>query len=82
MAFTAEPGLGSDFALQDRLIQLYAEANPSVVYIINPSVGSGTGFVYDDQGHIVTNDHVVEGACGRLRSSSPMVSCMPPACWN
>lgn len=62
VAFTAEPGLGSDFALQDRLIQLYAQANPSVVYIINPSVGSGTGFVYDDQGHIVTNDHVVEGA--------------------
>lgn len=62
VSFTAEPGLGSDFALQDRLIQLYAQANPSVVYIINPSVGSGTGFVYDDQGHIVTNDHVVEGA--------------------
>ena len=62
VAFTAEPGLGSDFALQDRLIQLYAQANPSVVYIINPSVGSGTGFVYDAQGHIVTNDHVVEGA--------------------
>ena len=62
VAFTAEPGVSSDFALQDRLIQLYAQANPSVVYIINPSVGSGTGFVYDDQGHIVTNDHVVEGA--------------------
>ena len=62
VAFTAEPAVGSDFALQDRLIQLYAQANPSVVYIINPSVGSGTGFVYDDQGHIVTNDHVVEGA--------------------
>ena len=56
------PAVGSDFALQDRLIQLYAQANPSVVYIINAPVGSGTGFVYDDQGHIVTNDHVVEGA--------------------
>ena len=62
VAFSAEPGVGSDFALQDRLIQLYAQANPSVVYIINAALGSGTGFVYDDQGHIVTNDHVVEGA--------------------
>ncbi|MHB1354818.1 MAG: S1C family serine protease [Anaerolineae bacterium] len=25
-------------------------------------VGQGSGFVYDDQGHIVTNNHVVEGA--------------------
>lgn len=25
-------------------------------------VGEGSGFVYDDQGHIVTNNHVVEGA--------------------
>lgn len=26
------------------------------------SYGSGTGFVWDDQGHIVTNYHVIEGA--------------------
>ena len=62
VGYGAESAVGSDFALQDRLIQLYAQANPSVVYIVNASVGSGTGFVYDDQGHIVTNDHVVEGA--------------------
>ncbi len=62
VGYGAESAVGSDFALQDRLIQLYAQANPSVVYIINAPVGSGTGFVYDDQGHIVTNDHVVEGA--------------------
>ena len=24
--------------------------------------GTGSGFVYDDNGHIVTNNHVVEGA--------------------
>jgi 2-alkenal reductase len=44
------------------LIQLYASANPAVVYIVAEPLGSGSGFVYDDQGHIVTNDHVVEGA--------------------
>jgi S1-C subfamily serine protease len=27
-----------------------------------PQEGSGSGFVYDDQGHIVTNYHVIEGA--------------------
>ncbi|NLV74362.1 MAG: PDZ domain-containing protein [Chloroflexi bacterium] len=55
---------------------LYQRINPSVVNIRvasqamnldsseGPSyaVGEGSGFVYDDQGHIVTNNHVVEGA--------------------
>jgi 2-alkenal reductase len=27
-----------------------------------PQQGEGSGFVYDDQGHIVTNNHVVDGA--------------------
>jgi 2-alkenal reductase len=27
-----------------------------------PSQGQGSGFVYDQQGHIITNNHVVEGA--------------------
>ena len=55
--------------------QLYAQANPSVVTIDvtmgasgNQRVqnfgaqGEGSGFVYDTQGHIITNNHVVEGA--------------------
>ncbi|WEV78098.1 trypsin-like peptidase domain-containing protein [Janibacter cremeus] len=49
-----------------------ADAVPSVVTIrVNGSGGSGTGsgWVYDDQGHIVTNNHVVEaaGGSGRVR---------------
>ena len=47
--------------LQTALIDLYQRANPSVVYIINGQ-GSGSGFVYDADGHIVTNHHVVTGS--------------------
>ena len=42
------------------LIDLYRRTNPAVVYIIVPPVGSGSGFVYSDEGYIVTNNHVVE----------------------
>lgn len=56
------------------IIDLYQQANPSVVHIISrkqvrnlfygvtSSEGTGSGFVYDDQGHIITNLHVVDGA--------------------
>jgi 2-alkenal reductase len=46
--------------LEASLIQVYQDANPSVVYIITPS-GSGSGFVYGQDGMIVTNNHVVAG---------------------
>jgi S1-C subfamily serine protease len=49
---------------QDALIQLYKDANPGVVAIrvLTPQGGAlGSGFVIDDQGHIITNYHVVEG---------------------
>ncbi len=52
--------------LQSSLIDLYNRANPAVVHIFVFAeevgfLGTGTGFVIDDQGHIVTNNHVVEG---------------------
>jgi S1-C subfamily serine protease len=51
------------------LIDLYARLNPSVVNITvytNQSaglyqLGQASGFIYDSQGHIVTNAHVVDG---------------------
>lgn len=58
----SQPNLVGDAAdLQTTLESLYQRANPSVVYIIT-SQGSGSGFVYDNDGHIVTNRHVVAGS--------------------
>lgn len=55
------------------LVQLYANANPGVVTIWTFAdtngvhddtlpMGQGSGFVIDSEGHIVTNQHVIEGA--------------------
>lgn len=48
---------------QDILITLYEKVNPGVVSIdvlTEDGGGQGSGFVYDQEGHIVTNYHVVE----------------------
>ncbi len=50
---------------QDQLIQLYAQANPGVVSIrvlSEEGEGLGSGFVIDDEGHIITNYHVIRDA--------------------
>jgi S1-C subfamily serine protease len=50
---------------QELLMALFQHVNPGVVAIktIGEQAGSlGSGFVYDTQGHIVTNYHVVEGS--------------------
>ncbi len=63
---------------ENSTIAIFRKASPSVVYIttldrvINLWTmnvrevprGTGSGFVWDDQGHIVTNYHVVSGARG------------------
>jgi len=66
-------GLASDFALEASLVELYGRVNQGVVTVYSYSdlgpphpedlpSGQGSGFVIDDQGHIVTNQHVVQGA--------------------
>jgi S1-C subfamily serine protease len=72
---TVEPR--GDLAADEKAtIELFKKASPSVVYItslavvqnvftLNPQEiprGTGSGFVWDEQGHIVTNYHVIQGA--------------------
>jgi len=59
---------------EERIISVYESAGPSVVNITSlsyvyyrflgnvPQEGTGSGFVYDSSGHIVTNYHVIQGA--------------------
>jgi S1-C subfamily serine protease len=72
---TIEPR-GSLSELERSTIDLFERVSPAVVQVVARAAGfepsqsegqgggaqSGTGFVWDAAGHIVTNDHVVEGA--------------------
>ena len=61
-------------AQEQTIIDVYRNVSPGVVNITSrvitqdsfrndvPQQGSGSGFVIDKEGHIVTNNHVVEGA--------------------
>jgi len=50
---------------QSRLVEIYQMVNPGVVAINAYTIDGGsygTGFVYDKEGHIITNYHVIEGS--------------------
>jgi 2-alkenal reductase len=55
-------------------IAIFESVSPSVVLVISGSpnnfggeVGAGTGFIWDEAGHVVTNNHVVQGAQTLIR---------------
>lgn len=72
-AVTPRGPLGAN---ETKTVALFGEASKSVVYITNIAVqqdrfsfravevpqGTGSGFVWDDKGHIVTNFHVIQRA--------------------
>lgn len=53
-------------------IAIFESVSPSVVLVVSGerdftglntvAVGGGTGFIWDEQGHVVTNNHVVQGS--------------------
>jgi 2-alkenal reductase len=62
-----------DQTTADTTVRVYQENRPSVVTVISTAVapgfrsdpqpaGTGSGFLFDDQGHILTNNHVVSQA--------------------
>jgi S1-C subfamily serine protease len=71
---------GALLPAESATIALFESAKPAVVYITTQSRvvdtwtrnvfniprGSGSGFIWDDAGHIVTNNHVVEGASSAI----------------
>ncbi len=64
-AVTYNPNLLDLMDREGLLISLYERVNPGVVSIQTLSVtggGLGSGFVFDKEGHIITNFHVVEDA--------------------
>ena len=71
-------------------IELFERISPSVAYITSVTLrrdwyslniyeiprGAGSGFVWDERGHIVTNFHVIEG------SSSARVTLLDGSTWD
>jgi S1-C subfamily serine protease len=74
-AITPRGDLAGD---EQATIELFRQASPSVVYITSLALqrdifnlnlfeipqGTGSGFIWDQQGHIITNFHVIQDASG------------------
>jgi S1-C subfamily serine protease len=57
----AEPvAAGPALVEEQQVVDIYAQASPAVVQIA-VGTSTGSGFLIDDAGHILTNSHVVQG---------------------
>ncbi len=65
----------SVFTLEEQITQIFKDVSSTVVHVTSitldrdeqmqplpPQVGTGSGFIVDAQGHIITNNHVIAGA--------------------
>jgi S1-C subfamily serine protease len=74
---TPTPGASASEGIDDldaRRVAVYERVAPAVVNVttqmlrstfyrgVTPEEGSGSGFLWDTEGHIVTNNHVIQGA--------------------
>ena len=90
---TVEPR-GALADIERTSIELFERASPSVVQVVGARAGaldaaqsegdnggaqSGTGFVWDGAGHIVTNNHVVEAPRASWCASHPAQTCRAPS---
>src|SRR5215467_1328973 len=51
---------------ENSVVQITSQSNATTLYsrdntLVGQTTASGSGVVYDNQGHIVTNDHVIKG---------------------
>ncbi|MFN8384728.1 MAG: trypsin-like peptidase domain-containing protein [Anaerolineales bacterium] len=58
---TSDTSVLNPSAQQDSLVALYDNVSAGTVAILT-DLGSGSGFVYDGKGDIITNFHVIDGA--------------------
>ena len=58
---TVQPSTANPAMADGALISLYKQVIPGVVSVLTDT-GEGSGFVFDTDGHIVTNQHVIDGA--------------------
>src|SRR5215472_6709175 len=49
---------------ENSVVQITSQSNATTLrdnVLVGQTTASGSGFVYDNQGHIITNDHVIKG---------------------
>jgi len=46
---------------EQQIVDIYRDVSPAVV-LVSVGFGTGSGFLIGDEGHIITNNHVIDGA--------------------